>query len=80
MSTPTMLDIQCIAILTTAASSSLGLVLRTSDAAKARAALYNARKLLSDPSLASLSVRVSPNDSEHELWLLTNRTETVNIR
>ena len=64
------LDLQCAMLLQTAASAALGLVIQTNDPIKARAKLYGIRKALSDPTLAQLQIRVSPDDPEHEIWLL----------
>ena len=58
------------AILYEALSAEFGLVLRTNDPTKARATLYTARRELGDTELAPLMIRVSPNDSEHEIWLI----------
>jgi hypothetical protein len=57
-------------ILNAALTSALGIVVRTNDAAKARATLYRVRKLLGDVELGQLQIRVSPDDSEHELWII----------
>jgi hypothetical protein len=70
---PSFQETHCLTVLYAGASAAIGLVLRTDDPAKARAALYHARNMLNDPELASLTIRVSPDDSEHELWLLSNR-------
>lgn len=64
------LEVQCLAVLRAASSAQFGVVLRTSNAAKARATLYRIRKDLGDVALAAIHIRVSPDDSEHELWLL----------
>jgi hypothetical protein len=78
--TPT--DMQCLTVLQAAASAAVGLCVRTNNAYKARAELYRFRKDFGDPELRALSIRVSPNDSERELWILrasaTNAT-TVNL-
>ena len=80
------LDLQCLTILQEAISSEFGLVIRTSDPMKARASLYKARKdLVSvgfpvDPAMAFLQIRVSPDDSENEVWLLRrNQTPAFNF-
>lgn len=70
---PTMQEVQCSTILYTAASAEIGIVVRTDNPIKARAALYRLRNLLNDPELASLSIRVSPEDSEKQLWILSNK-------
>lgn len=70
---PTMQEVQCSTILYAAASAEIGIVVRTDNPIKARAALYRLRNLLNDPELASLSIRVSPEDSEKQLWILSNK-------
>ena len=47
-------------ILSTALSEPIGLLLQTSDPARARAALYKARTDSGDPRLAILQIRMSP--------------------
>ena len=49
-----------LVILQTAADEPLGLILRTSDTARARALLYKIRAESGDPRLASLQLRASP--------------------
>jgi hypothetical protein len=68
-----MLDIQCATVLYAAAAAQVGIVVRTDNVIRARAALYRSRNALSDPELAAISIRVSPDDSEHELWILSNK-------
>lgn len=77
---PTNLELQCAQVLHSAASADLGIVLRTNNPTKARASLYNTRKMLSDPVLDNLHIRVSPNDSENEIWIIKrNITQGFNI-
>ncbi len=71
---PTAQQVQCHAILSAAASAAIGLVLKTNNPAKARQVLYNFRTQFPDPSFADLTVRVSPDDSETELWILRKAT------
>jgi hypothetical protein len=73
---PSALDQHCITILYAVASSGFGLVIYTDDPVKARYTLYRVRKEVGDVVLANIQIRVSPNDSEHELWLL--RMDTAN--
>jgi hypothetical protein len=61
-------EINCLVILQAAWASPLGIVVTTNAPLKARAALYDARK--HDPELSMLHIRVSPNDSEHEIWII----------
>ena len=70
---PTPTEISCFAVLQAAASAPLGIIVRTNNPVKARASLYKCRNMLNDPTLAALSIRVSPDNSEAELWLLSNR-------
>jgi|HubBroStandDraft_2_1064218.scaffolds.fasta_scaffold437544_2 hypothetical protein len=66
----TPLDLQCTMLLQTASSTALGLVVVTNDPIRARATLYRVRRTLDDPTLASLQIRVSPDNAEHEIWLV----------
>ncbi len=63
-------QLQCHTILTAAASAGIGLVIKTNNPAKARQAIYNFRTQFPDPTFADLMIRVSPDDSETELWIL----------
>jgi hypothetical protein len=74
------LELQCLAILQTAATSEVGIVVRTNDAARARLILYKVRKDVGDVELSSIAIRVSPDDSEHELWLLRNASHLLDIK
>ena len=78
---PTMLDLQCHAILTAATSAELGIVVTTDDPIRARASLYKFRSSFPDPSFAEVQIRVSPNDSEREIWLIKKEAvaPTVNL-
>lgn len=66
----TNLELQCATILREARSATHGVVVLTNDPAKARATFYRVRKMLGDVDLAEIQIRVSPNDTEHELWLI----------
>jgi hypothetical protein len=72
------LENQCYTILTEACSSTYGLVLRTNDPNKARQTIYRARSLFNDPDFDKLQVRASPDDPQHELWLI-RREPTVRL-
>lgn len=63
-------NMQCLAVLTAAASSTVGIVVTTNNPTKARQTLYRFRKELCDPTFDDLQLRVSPDDSEHQLWVL----------
>ena len=69
-------EMQCTTVLYAALSTPHGLVLLTNNPAKARAALYTARKTLGDPELARLTIRVAPNNVEKSLWLIHNNPLT----
>lgn len=64
------LDMQCLTVLEAARDSDIGLCIKTNDPYKARASLYKFRKDLGDVTLTSLQIRVSPNNSENEIWIL----------
>jgi hypothetical protein len=66
----TALEVQCATILYAAKDAELGLIIKTNNPYKARASLYKARRDLGDVELAKLQIRVSPDDSEGELWIL----------
>ena len=66
-------EIACALVLQTAVESDLGIIVRTTDPVKARASLYKVRNLLNDASLSGLSIRVSPDNSEGAIWILTER-------
>jgi hypothetical protein len=64
------IETQCAMILNEAKSTAHGLVVRTSDAYRARATFYRVRRMVGDIELSKLQIRVSPDDSEHELWII----------
>lgn len=74
-------DLQCLTVLQAAVADPVGIVLRTNNAAHARQTLYNFRSKFGDPTLAEIHIRVSPRDSEHELWLIrrTSINPTVGL-
>jgi hypothetical protein len=49
-----------LTILQAALDEPIGLILQTSDTARARAAFYKARADSGDPALAALQIRISP--------------------
>lgn len=71
---------QCAAIFRSAADASTGIVVRTDDAARARVMLYEARKLLGDVEFNQLMIRVSPDDTEHELWIIRNAAQLLDLK
>lgn len=70
----------CAAIFRAAADATTGLVLRTNDAARARLMLYEARRTLGDAEFNQLMIRVSPDDTEHELWLIRNAAVMLDLK
>jgi hypothetical protein len=64
------LETQCAHILNTAKDATFGIIVKTNNPTKARAAFYRTRKLLGDVELDPLHIRVSPDDSEGELWII----------
>ena len=76
---PTPLEVSCASVLYAAASSTFGIVVRTNDPTKARAAIYRFRNTLSDPELASLSIRVSPENSEGAIWILNGKRDGLTV-
>lgn len=56
-----------LTILQTALSEPIGLILKTSDPVRARAALYRARSEANDPNLSALQIRTSPLPDEGDL-------------
>ena len=78
---PSSLEIQCSTILYAAISAEFGLVIKTNNPYKARASLYKTRRAIGDTELAKLQIRVSPNNSEGEIWLLRQDVAaSVNIQ
>ena len=69
---PNAIDLRCITLLDAGASSELGIVIKTNDPMKARANLYRVRKELANPEWIPLTIRVSPNEPENEIWLIRN--------
>jgi hypothetical protein len=66
----TDLDHQCHAILSSAISAEHGIRLSTNDPTRARQQLYRYRKAIGDTSFDEVHIRTSPDDAEHELWLI----------
>lgn len=73
------LDMQCHTVLLAAASAEVGLVLRTNDPYRARASLYRFRNAIGDAELRGLQIRVSPDDSEHEIWIIRQASPTTAV-
>ena len=66
--------LQCLAILSAAATSQHGIVVRTDDPHRARQMLYRAKKDVGDTTLDQFQIRVSPDDSEREIWLVRRQS------
>lgn len=64
------MDALCFAILEQAAVSPFGVVIKTNSPIRARAAIYEVRKITGDSRFTELQIRVSPDDAEGEIWLL----------
>lgn len=62
------LEMQALTVLEAAAALPLGLVLRTNDSYRARQILYRFRR--DNAALRCIQIRLSPNDPDHELWLI----------
>lgn len=67
---PTLVELQCNAILTAAASADIGICVTTDNVNRARQCLYRFRKELGDPTFENLQIRVSPNNTEREIWII----------
>jgi len=75
-------------VLYSAIESPHGIIVRTNDTMRARQLLYKFRKDLNDPNLNLLKIRLSPHDTDHELWIIKSTvdpetkitTETVTIQ
>jgi hypothetical protein len=77
----TGLEQQCLTVLQAAASATVGLCIKTNDPYRARASLYRFRKEFGDQTLSILQIRVSPTDSEHEIWIIRpTSAQAVTIR
>jgi len=63
-------------LLSSVLDTPYGIVVYTNDAHRARAEIYRVRKLIANPRFYEIQIRVSPDDSEHEIWLI--RREQVN--
>jgi len=62
-------------VLYAALAAEVGLVVKVESTLRAKAVLYALRKRLGDPALDVLQVRLSPDDPDHELWLVKMGTE-----
>jgi hypothetical protein len=65
-----MVDQELIAYWYQALASQHGVVLGVSDAHLIKQALYRARVQASDPDLARVQIRTSPDRPDSELWLV----------
>lgn len=76
----TALELQCAAILRAASEAHVGIVVHTNDVARARAMFYRVRKLLGDTTLDQLSIRVSPDGPDNELWIIRNASQLLDLK
>lgn len=74
------LEQQCVSILQAATQATHGIVVHTNDPARARATLYRVRKLVGDSEFNHLMIRVSPDDTEHELWIIRNSSTMLDLK
>jgi hypothetical protein len=70
---PSAQEMQCYAVLQAALESDIGIAVRTNNPTKARQAIYNFRKELGDTIYEDIQIRVSPDNTENELWLIRRR-------
>lgn len=70
---------QILTIFRTACDSQYGVIVRTDNAALARVVFYDVRKEIGDVEFNQLVIRVSPDDTEHELWLIKNAASLLNL-
>lgn len=75
----TSLELHCIALWRLAADAATGLIIATNDPARARITMYNARKLCGDSDFDNLMIRVSPDDSEHQIWIIHNASQLLDL-
>lgn len=64
------LQIAASKVLYAAVAAEVGIVVRTESALRAKAILYRFRQEIGDPILSSIQIRLSPDDPDHELWLI----------
>ena len=76
----TVLELQCLAIWKAALSSTVGIRVGTNDPTRARALMYKVRSTAGDVELNPLMIRVSPDDSEGELWILRNSVHVLDLK
>jgi hypothetical protein len=69
-------ELNCLTVLQAAATTDLGLIVKTNNPTRARAMLYVVRQKVGDTQLADIQIRVSPDDPEGEIWLI--HTERAN--
>lgn len=70
---------QLLAILYQALGEPIGLLLRTSDFARARQALYRARQESGDQALAGLQFRASPGLPDGDLIIVNQKIQRGSI-
>lgn len=71
---PSALELAAASILYQALEAPLGigLIVRTGteSSLRGKAILYRFRREIGDPALMCLQIRLSPDDPEHELWII----------
>jgi hypothetical protein len=65
-----------LSILQSAAAEPIGIVIQTSDTARAKAALYRARSVCHDPALMALQIRTSPWKDQGDLLICHSQSTT----
>ena len=73
----TPLRLTCDAIFRAALSSRLGYIVHTNNAFRCRKILYSYRDEIRDPSFAQIQIKISPDDTEYDLWLLNTGDQTA---
>lgn len=75
----TDLELQCVAILRAALDEEYGIAVHTNDPFRARATLYRVRQLTADTEFAHLTIRVSPDNTENEIWIVRNTSRLIDL-
>lgn len=66
----TALQLQALGVLRAAAAAMHGVVVRTSEALRAKQILQRFRRESGESELQKVHIHHSPTDPEHELWLI----------
>lgn len=73
-------EYQAIAIMQAAVNSRHGITVPTNDPQRCRLALYATRRLVGDVEFNKLIARVSPDNSEGELWLVKDSVQLLDLK